>query len=56
MDVARALIKQQEEVNSTSVFMCDVDATGTWYIEVQQLRVQGHISEGQYSIAIIEEK
>ena len=50
------VIKQQEEVNSTSVFMFDVDATGTWYIEVQQLRVQGHISEGQYSIAIMEER
>jgi len=48
--------KQQEEVNSTAVFMFDVDATGTWYIEVQQLRVQGHISEGQYSIAIMEER
>jgi len=48
--------RQQEEVNSTSIFMYDVDATGTWYIEVQQVPFPGHFSEGQYSIAITEER
>jgi hypothetical protein len=46
---------QQGEFNSASVFMYDVNATGTWYIEVQQALVQGHINEGQYSIEIMEE-
>jgi hypothetical protein len=45
---------QHEEFNSTSVFIYDVNATGTWYIEAEQVPVQGHLSEGLYIIAIAE--
>jgi hypothetical protein len=45
---------QHEEFNSTSVFIYDVNATGTWYIEAEQVPVGGHRSEGLYVIAIAE--